>query len=434
MTSLADTAPRSLTERRFAVCLLILVALTVVRLIGLTYSEVDLFFDESQYWAWSRELAFGYFSKPPLLAWVIAGAEAICGSAEACIRAPSPVLYLGSCLVSYAIAKALYDEATAFWAALLFAFTAGVAFSSRIISTDVPMLFFWALALLAYVKLLQGGDWRWGVVLGVSFGLGMLAKYAMIYFLLGIAAAAVIDRDARALLRSRALWLAAAIAVALILPNAIWNAQNGFVTLTHVGHNIQGEGAAFNPLRGLEFVASQFAVFGPVTFSVLLIVCVRMFKPDIGRADRLMLCFALPTLALVTVTAFVTRANANWAAAAFISANILVAAVLVRLRGLALDRAQHRDRRRRADRAASPPTPMRAGCRSRGSPSPTSMRAPWAGARSARRSTSSRARPAPGPSPRNSATSSRRCSITRATPAGRCCHGRRAQFRTIIST
>ncbi len=72
----------------------------------------------------------------------------------------------------------------------------------------------------------------------------MLAKYAMIYFVLGIAAAALIDRDARALLRSPALWLAAAIGVALILPNAIWNAQNGFVTLTHVGHNIQGEGAA----------------------------------------------------------------------------------------------------------------------------------------------------------------------------------------------
>ena len=330
MTSLADTAPRSLTERRFAVCLLILVALTVVRLIGLAYSEVDLFFDESQYWAWSRELAFGYFSKPPLLAWVIAGAEAVCGSSEACIRAPSPVLYLGTCLVSYAIARTLYDEATAFWAALLMAFTAGVAFSSRIISTDVPLLFFWAIALLSYVKLLQGGDWRWGVLLGVSFGLGMLAKYAMIYFLLGIAAAALIDRDARALLRSPALWLAAAIGVALLLPNAIWNAQNGFVTLQHVGHNIQGEGAAFNPLRGLEFVASQFAVFGPVTFSVLLVVCVRMFKPDIGRADRLMLCFAIPTLALVTVTAFVTRANGNWAAPAFISANVLVAAVLVR--------------------------------------------------------------------------------------------------------
>jgi 4-amino-4-deoxy-L-arabinose transferase-like glycosyltransferase len=330
MTSLTDTAPRSLTERRLALCVAILVAVTAVRLVGLAWSQVDLFFDESQYWAWSRELAFGYFSKPPLLAWVIAGAEAICGSSEGCIRAPSPIIYLGTCLVSYAIARALYDEATAFWAALLMTFTAGLAFSSRIISTDVPLLFFWALALLSYVKLLQGGDWRWGVLLGVSFGLGMLAKYAMIYFLLGIAAAALIDRDARALLRSRALWLAAAIGVALVLPNAIWVAQNGFVTLQHVGHNIQGEGAAFNPLRGLEFFASQFAVFGPVTFSVLLIACVRMFKPDIGRADRLMLCFAVPTLALVTVTAFVTRANANWAAPAFISANVLVAAVLVR--------------------------------------------------------------------------------------------------------
>jgi hypothetical protein len=131
-------------------------------------------------------------------------------------------------------------------------------------------------------------------------------------------------------LRSRALWLAAAIGVVLVVPNAIWVAQNGFVTLSHVGHNIQGDGASFSVLRGLEFVASQFGVFGPVIFSALLIVCVRMFKPDINRADRLMLCFAVPTLALVTVTAFVTRANANWAAPAFIAANVLAAAVLVR--------------------------------------------------------------------------------------------------------
>ena len=87
-----------------------MVAVTAIRLVGLTFSDVDLFFDESQYWAWSRELAFGYFSKPPLLAWVIAVAEFVCGSGEACIRAPAPILYLGTSLVSYLIAEALYDE------------------------------------------------------------------------------------------------------------------------------------------------------------------------------------------------------------------------------------------------------------------------------------------------------------------------------------
>src|SRR5258707_8705082 len=45
---------------------------------------------------------------------------------------------------------------------------------------------------------------------------------------------------------------------------------------------------------------------------------------------RLMLAFAIPPLLLVTGTAFVTRALANWAAPAFISGIVLVTAILVR--------------------------------------------------------------------------------------------------------
>ncbi len=330
MASLADTAPRASIDRPFAQCLAILAALTAVRLVGLALSDVDFYYDESQYWAWSREFAFGYFSKPPLLAWVIAGAEFVCGSSEACIRAPSPLFYLGTCVVSYWIAEALYDRQTAFWVALCLGFNGAVAFSSRIISTDVPLLFFWAVALLAYVKLLQGGTLKWGIVLGLSFGLGTLAKYPMLCFAIGVAAAAAIDRDARNLLRSRALWVAAGIGVMLILPNAIWNARNGFVTIQHVGDNIDGGGAVFSLRLGFEFLASQFAVVGPVIFTVLLIVLVRAAKPDVTRADRLMLCFALPVLAIVTATAFTTRAHANWAAASIVAANILGVAVLVR--------------------------------------------------------------------------------------------------------
>src|SRR5688572_25420176 len=168
MTSLADTAPRTSTERRFALCLVILVAVTAVRLIGLAFSQVDLFFDEAQYWAWSRELAFGYFSKPPLLAWIIATTNFICGSGEACVRLASPVFYLGTCVMVYAVANDLYGRETAAWSALVTALGTGVAFSARIISTDVPLLFFWTLALLAYVKLLRAPDWRWTAMLGVS--------------------------------------------------------------------------------------------------------------------------------------------------------------------------------------------------------------------------------------------------------------------------
>src|SRR5262245_14242277 len=229
MTSLSDATRRSRVVAGLGWTIAILAVLTAIRLIGLRYSVVDLFFDEAQYWAWSREPAFGYFSKPPLLAWTIALAERVCGSSEACLRAPAPILYFGTSLIVYAVARQLYDAQVAFYAALTTALATGAAFSARIIQTDVP-LFFWALALLAYVKLLAGGGTRWGILLGIALGLGLMAKYAMIYFVLGIALAALLDADARALLRNPSLWLGFAIAALVIAPNILWNVENGIAT------------------------------------------------------------------------------------------------------------------------------------------------------------------------------------------------------------
>ena len=330
MTTLPDTSQPPRSQPSLALAVAILAALTVVRLIGLKYSTVDLFFDEAQYWAWSREPAFGYFSKPPLLAWTIWLAEHICGSSEACIRAPAPVFWFGTSLLIYAVAHLIYDGRVAFYAALSLALAIGCVFSARIISTDVPLLFFWTLALLAYLKLYLGGDMRWGLVLGLALGLGLLAKYAMIYFVLGIGLAAFIDADARRTLRNPGIWLALGVAVLLVIPNIIWNIQNDLVTFRHTGANIQGGGLAFSPLKGLEFVASQFGVFGPVVFAVFVYALAKIASPEISSRDRLMLAFAIPPLVLVTGTAFVTRALANWAAPAFISGVVLVTAILVR--------------------------------------------------------------------------------------------------------
>jgi 4-amino-4-deoxy-L-arabinose transferase-like glycosyltransferase len=230
----------------------------------------------------------------------------------------------------FAIARQLYDDAIALFAALCTALTPGIAFSARVISTDVPLLFCWALALLAYIKLLGGADRRWTLVLGIALGLGVLAKYAMLYFLLGVALAAWFDRDARRLLARADLWIALAIAALLVAPNVHWNVVNGFATFRHTGDNIQGSGFKFNPLRAIEFVGSQFAVLGPVLFAVLLGAIARFASPALSRADRLMLAFAIPPLVLITATAIVSRAFANWAATAFISGTIVAVAILVR--------------------------------------------------------------------------------------------------------
>ena len=330
MATLNSALSRSLATPSFQLALVLLIALTVLRIIGLHISVVDLFFDEAQYWAWSRDLAFGYFSKPPLLAWIIAASEPVCGSAEACVRLASPLFYLATSLVVYALAGELYGRETAFWSALTFALLTGVSFSARIISTDVPLLFFWAVALFAYVKLLRAPDWRWAIVLGAAFGLGLLAKYAMVYFALCAACAALVERDARALLARRQTWIALAIAVLILSPNVYWNLANQFVTLKHTGDNITGSGLRFRPLDAVAFVASQFAVAGPFVFAAFLTIFVRSWKAQPGREDRLMLAFAIPPLALVTALSFVRGANPNWAAPALVSATVLVVAWWIR--------------------------------------------------------------------------------------------------------
>jgi 4-amino-4-deoxy-L-arabinose transferase-like glycosyltransferase len=108
--------------------ILIVAGVTVLRLVGLRFSVVDLFFDEAQYWAWSRDLALGYYTKPPLLAWIISAATHVCGDAEWCVRAPSPLFHAATSLAVYAIGRRLYDERAGFWAALLTVLGTGIVF------------------------------------------------------------------------------------------------------------------------------------------------------------------------------------------------------------------------------------------------------------------------------------------------------------------
>jgi 4-amino-4-deoxy-L-arabinose transferase-like glycosyltransferase len=324
------TVTRRNIEPNLIVVIGILAAVTIVRLVGLMTSDVDLFIDESQYWSWSRELSWGYFSKPPLVAWVIHIAESVCGSSETCIRAPSPIFYFGTCIIIFLTARRLYGPVVGFWAALLMMFGIALVFSSRIISTDVPLVFFWALALWAYVNLLERANWQWATVLGLSIGLGILAKYAMGYFMLGMLLAARFDSRAHDLLRSRFVWLVLGIAGAVAAPNLVWVLQHNLVTLRSIAGVVQTDkGFGLHPLATLEFLAAQFAIFGPIVFAVLLYAIAKVRSPEEVPASRIMLAFAIPPLVIVTLVALFSHAYANWAATSVVSGTIFAAAFLV---------------------------------------------------------------------------------------------------------
>lgn len=306
--------------------------ISILRIVALQANATDLFFDESQYWSWSREPAFGYYSKPPLIAWIIAGATGLCGDGEFCIRLPSVLMHAATALVVYFTGRTLYSEKVGFWSAVAYATLPGVSVSSGIISTDVPLLLAWAVALLAFVKLIEAPSAALAMLLGLALGAGLNAKYAMAYFLVGATLAFSIAPKSRVLLKSWHLWGALAGGLVLIAPNIAWNASHSFATLAHTADNAKWEGQLLNPAKGLEFLGAQFGVFGPILFATLLALIWRWAR---GRArledsDRLLIAFSLPVIAIVTGQAFLSRAHPNWAAVAYVPAVILVIGYMLR--------------------------------------------------------------------------------------------------------
>ena len=56
-----------------------ILALFVLKIGAVFFTNFSLYGDEAQYWLWSKELDFGYYSKPPLLAWFLFGHTAFFG-------------------------------------------------------------------------------------------------------------------------------------------------------------------------------------------------------------------------------------------------------------------------------------------------------------------------------------------------------------------
>jgi MFS family permease len=93
----------------------------------------------------------------------------------------------------------------------------------------------WVLAAYFMVRLLQSDDPRWWLAVGAAIGLGMLSKYTMGVFAVGIVAGVLLT-DARRYLRSKWFWLGVALSILIFLPNLLWQVHNHFISVEFLRH------------------------------------------------------------------------------------------------------------------------------------------------------------------------------------------------------
>src|SRR5262249_34346733 len=146
-------------------------------------------------------------------------------------------------------------------AALVYATMPAVSASSAIASTDALLAPCWALAFYGVVRALAAKaqpSIRWWAATGVAIGVGVLAKYAMLYFAGSLALYLAVDRGRRREL-ARGFALACAVAAAICAPNVAWNLAHGGVTVRRTVE-LAHLGRAPIDLRGFSsFACAQLA-------------------------------------------------------------------------------------------------------------------------------------------------------------------------------
>lgn len=341
MTVQATPAPARLDlpghrsdRAELTVALAIIAVATLARILFLTTAHLELDFEEAQYWYWAQHPAWGYFSKPPLIAWLIGATTFLFGDGEAAVRLASPLLHGAAALAILGIGRRLGGARLGTWSALAYLTLPGTSISTALITTDPPLLFLWAGALYCLIRRRDGGGMIWSCGLGLALGLGLLAKYAMIYFVLCAIIYLLADGAARRRFALRDGLVVLAVAAICIAPNVAWNLSNGFVTLRHTADNADVHGIALDLREIGNFFGSQLGLMGPGLFILFVYALFTGRRQQGGPPDnrRLLLCFSLPIFLLILVEAVLSRAHANWAAPAFVAAVVLAVEVGLRIR------------------------------------------------------------------------------------------------------
>jgi 4-amino-4-deoxy-L-arabinose transferase-like glycosyltransferase len=185
------------------------------------YAEVAKEIVQTGDWLTLRWQNANWFEKPPLTFWVIAGLFGLFGVDEFWARAVSALAGVGVVAVVYGLGKLQRGPVCGLIAALVLLTTFQFVQMSRLVNTDVLLLFFIYLSIYGYIRV-RNGDRRWWYLVSVSCALGFMVKsFASLVAPAAIGLALVADRQVIETLKANHFRFSILAGLALIVP---WHA------------------------------------------------------------------------------------------------------------------------------------------------------------------------------------------------------------------
>ena len=276
---------------------------------------IELSGDEALFWLQSKHLALSYYSKPPLTALTIFLGTSLFGDNDLGVRFFAPVITAVLGVICLRFCARELNARLGFALTLITNATPLLLVGSCIMTIDPLSVFFWTLAVLAGWRAVQpdGKTWHWALA-GAWMGLGFLSKYTALFQWLCWAVFFVLWRPARSHLRRPGPYVALLVNIIFALPVLIWNSQNQWVTVTHVGGRADfGHISHLTARYLLEFIGTEFGLLNPVFFVGMVWASIAFWRMK-PRDLRMVYFFSMgaPLVFAYTLQSFHARVLPNW--------------------------------------------------------------------------------------------------------------------------
>lgn len=262
---------------------------------------LPLFSDETYYWVWSHHLQLSYYDHPPFIAWLIWLGHFLEPFGNM-VRWPSVIFAHFSLWFWYILLKGqLAENKMKAWLGLAL-LTPLTGMGSIILTPDLPLIFFWSLALLAMDRAMNSKDLKWYLLLGAALGLGFCSKYHAVLFVPFLFIWIALHNLWRQV-KWKYVPLTIGVGLLFCAPVLIWNFQNDWISFRfQLDH---GLGSVWKPKYTWRYFYGQAALlFPPVIYWAI--------KTRKLKQMSWLPVFSWGPLLFFLFTSFKGKVEANW--------------------------------------------------------------------------------------------------------------------------
>ncbi|MCZ2343708.1 MAG: glycosyltransferase family 39 protein [Bacteroidales bacterium] len=304
------------------------------------HCPIDLAPDEAHYWHWSRNLDLSYYSKGPLVAWIIRAScelfaglsQSLIGTEMLAVRIPAVLFNALMLTAVYKLSWETFRRPGLALGTVVAAMTIPAVNTTGVIMTiDSPFLCFWAWACLLGQRAAFHGRMTTWIAAGIITALGVMAKYTMLLFPACIGLYLLVTPGMRHHLFRAGFWAFCVISSLGMLPVVVWNAMHDWVTFRHVsvqaGVTVGPKQSGIEWLGPLVMVAGQFGLLLGYWF-VAWVGGIVAFRPTVTTNTRAVYLWwlSVPVWLLFACVSLRSKIQLNWPAPAYLTGLILAAA------------------------------------------------------------------------------------------------------------